>query len=477
MMQGVPFEWMAPARSNVPPPYWITYFGDIYSGTYIDFHQANDRFFILSNNQFHDYQALKTHTLEAYQKIAWEIRDPKIIYKYIPRTEALGNETMPQSYSRDWNKKMKRMFIFGAGASAFCSFNDTQDLINNSVLKPPTGYEIFDGRFDPISLKYAGAIASIPDFEAMERDIEGCLEDDWSFIRNSYSPHITARHLNIQFYLQNLFSQISEEVTQKYFRYNLYARLANKLLNAISGGNEQVSIVSFNYDTILDTFLERAMQVKFSKMSDYIDSKRNNILLLKPHGSSNWGWPFMMERIGNMNGKSLPEFLYEKKYVPSYIYYYLLGDYKKMIWEKSWGYEQDMNPNNMGRFTINKNVIEVIDKLSQKKYLPALQLPYRDKDEFVMPFTHYEALTNAFRETEELFLIGWKGNEDGFNRLMKTHAYGIKKIVIVNPDSATVIKNLSQYINLSGGQNSPTIEIVPGFKEFVIDKLDNYLKN
>lgn len=207
-------------------------------------------------------------------------------------------------------------------------------------------------------------------------------------------------------------------------------------------------------------------------MNDYIGMD-NVIRLFKPHGSSNWGWPFMMERVGNMGGKSLVQHMYDKQFVPSYIYYYLLGDYKKMVLRSSWGIEQEMNPNRVGRYTINKNAIELLD--GTRPFLPALQLPYRDKDEFVMPFDHYHYLKNAMHDVEDLFLIGWKGNEFAFNRLLKMHSGSLRRIIIVNPDADNVIKNLSTHFDLSDGQTRYTIEVVRSFKEFVTEKLDTYL--
>jgi hypothetical protein len=197
------------------------------------------------------------------------------------------------------------------------------------------------------------------------------------------------------------------------------------------------------------------------------------VRLFKPHGSSNWGWPFIAGTFTNTGGKSIPKYIYDMQFTPNQIYYDMMGGYNKMLLISSWGIEQEMNPNHVGRYTINKNRIEIIN--GTQPYLPALQLPYRDKDEFVMPFDHYHYLKDAMHEVEVLFLIGWKGNEFAFNRLLKMHAGSLKKIVIVNPDADNVIQNLSAHFDLTPGQTRYTIEVVKTFKEFVTDKLDGYL--
>ena len=98
-----------------------------------------------------------------------------------------------------------------------------------------------------------------------------------------------------------------------------------------------------------------------------------------------------------------------------------------------------------GKYSLNKDLIRRISVSdNQSLHYPALLLPYRDKDEFVMPYQMQHALTQYFNGVSELFLIGWKGNEEVFNTRLKTHAHRLRKITIVNPKAAEVRENLER---------------------------------
>ena len=73
---------------------------------------------------------------------------------------------------------------------------------------PPVGYEIFNERYEDICVKYQAVKYSIPEFDLKGNNIEECLEQEWLTFRKSYNQMVTVRHINIQFYLQELFQKI-----------------------------------------------------------------------------------------------------------------------------------------------------------------------------------------------------------------------------------------------------------------------------
>jgi len=459
------------------PKYFITYFGDIYHGIVMRHPAHKDRFFIISKNEWQEFERIQNKTLEDYQRLGWEIRDDNVIIDTIPDGCSLGIDSNPIDKTRSGHQEWKRMFVFGAGASAFCAFGDGLDkLRNKTLLRPPTGYEIFDTNYENILSSYEGARSSVSDFEDKGKDIEGCLESEWADVRYYHNPQIVARHTNIQLYLQELFQKISDEVIKNHYRNNLYSSFANKLQRYATKKNERMAFVSFNYDTIFDYFLDHAFRMDLSLMKNYMDYNSKYAMLFKPHGSCNWGWGFREDRLVGMNG-SLPKFLYQQQYTPANIYYHLLGDFNEMIHAHSWGNEKAINTKGLGRHTINKNLIEVIPQGTNKKYYPALLLPYRDKDEFIMHYDHYHAMQWFMGDMEELYLIGWKGNEAAFNKMLKTHAHRLKKIVIVNPAekiNQEVSKNLEKSeIDLKKYK----IEVVDTFEQFVREEMDKIFVN
>jgi len=173
-------------------------------------------------------------------------------------------------------------------------------------------------------------------------------------------------------------------------------------------------------------------------MEDYFDWDSRNMVLFKPHGSANWGWKFKNGNLVNNNRFEIINQLFKRKIEPWEIYYKLLGDISETVESSSWGLA--------GKYSLNKNLIKIISREEDPHslYHPALLLPYRDKDEFVMPYQMQHAMTSCFNQISELFLIGWKGNEDQFNQKLKNNANSLRKITIVNPHAAEVKSNLEK---------------------------------
>jgi len=469
----VPFDWL---KYHNQTGYFVTYYGDIYHGLIVEHSQYPDRFFILSKNQAHEFNNLKNaeYTLENFQRLAWEIRDLQIIKIPPISDQRLGIADSQPEITRIDHQDCKRMFVFGAGASKHCLFGADKENQYARMLRPPLGCDIFDENYSEIIEKYPGAQLFAPLFESSQRDVERCLEEEWVKLRNTYNPSISKRHVNLQFFMRELFHRISSDVVRVHYRKNLYSLFANKLQSYIMGKQERIALVSFNYDTILDQFIEQSFDTPFKQMQDYIDYHNRHVLLFKPHGSCNWGWKIKNRQNLQSDNPVLHEALYEQNKELWDIYYRIIGDFNDMIHANAWGMEGSLHKNHLGRYTINKDRIEVMATPINDTHFPALLMPYRDKDEFLMPYRHQNAMRSCFNQLEELFLIGWKGNEDVFNRQVKLQAGKLKRIVIINPAECThkeVSKNLEKHLNLSRYQ----IDVVDSFEKFVIEEMDTFL--
>lgn len=470
---GIPVDWLSQSQN------YFTYHGDVYPGNIVFCPNYKGGFFIVPNINIHRLRNLKPEdrTPENYKLLGWEIKDKDIIrHSPIPSSEKIGSIDNYKSLPKNGHDVWKRLFVFGAGASAFCSFGRTKKDFEKSSLRPPTGFEIFDERFDSIIDNYPGAKLTIPLFESKGFDIEACLQEEWEIIRTSFNPQVTSRHINVQFFLSDLFKRISFEVLLNHRRGNLYSLFALKLQthlakNTKKNFREKVGLVSFNYDTILDGFIEQNFpNLRFQTMIDYVDWETNPIALFKPHGSWNWGWSFVDKKIPHINQVEISKFLYGTNTLPVGIYYDLLGGITENIHANAWGIEQGIHTSGLGKFTINKNRIKHFDE-NGCNYFPSILMPYRDKDEFTMPYYHNHAMEFFMGAIEEVYLIGWKGNEEAFNKCLNDHAHNLKRIVIVNPDSIMVKKHISKRLDL----NKYEIEVVESFEDFVCNKMDAYL--
>jgi hypothetical protein len=112
---------------------------------------------------------------------------------------------------------------------------------------------------------------------------------------------VLTRHINIQYYLQKLLRDISHRVVSQFSSSNLYAKLANRLQKIYAASvrniygrrsSKKFAFVSFNQDTILDTFLQDQFRNNMTTLDEYVNINESPYCLFKPHGSWNWGWKF-----------------------------------------------------------------------------------------------------------------------------------------------------------------------------------------
>ena len=170
------------------------------------------------------------------------------------------------------------MFVFGAGASSYCVSDSVWDSFQAHPYSPPLGNELFNKKFEPFYKKYRGARLSLPGVKQAKDDVEGFYESEWLLFRDAYNPGIIARHISILYYLHDLFCAVSSDMTNSFFEDNLLAFLADKLQKILSQQeNRKIALVSFNYDTILDTFLTQYFGKEFNQLDDYLETKANHL--------------------------------------------------------------------------------------------------------------------------------------------------------------------------------------------------------
>ena len=81
------------------------------------------------------------------------------------------------------------------------------------------------------------------------------------------------------------------------------------------------------------------------------------------------------------------------------------------------------------------------------EFLPQLLIPFTDKDDFVMPQTHRNSLSGNLSKIQEILIIGWKGTEQVFKDLLKTHiGYRPVKITVANKKDDTIEKVFSDVL-------------------------------
>ncbi|MCS6819980.1 MAG: hypothetical protein NZ522_08505, partial [Chitinophagales bacterium] len=134
------------------------------------------------------------------------------------------------------------------------------------------------------------------------------------------------------------------------------------------------------------------------------------------------------------------------------------------VYYYSWGYEVEFNEKGIGRYKVDRNAIEKISDDELKSYFPAILMPYRNKDEIMMSYAMFDTSRYLSDHIEELYLIGWKGNEKIFNEHVLKRLNRLNKVTIVNPKPNEVKKNIENYLNIKRVE----IVIYCSFEEFVV---------
>lgn len=420
--------------------HFVTYYGDIYPGYIYDFPEFPDSIFIIPPiciNTVRQLQSRNEITREAISKCGHEIKDPNVI-RHVFEADTIGSNTAFPDGTINGDQKWRQMFVFGAGASSFCVPADAQGRLNTFQLRPPISNELFSDKYRSYFNNYEGVRLSLSSLRRLKNDVETFLESEWTLIRDTYNPALLSRHVNILYYLQELFFTISEGINKEFYDCNLYSTFTDILQKKLlQKPLEKTAFVNFNYDTILDHYISAHFNVQFSQMSDYANCNNNPFFYFKPHGSSNWGWQFRSEESKDKINNT-PGWLYDNKICFDEIYYKHLGSVNEMVHSRGWAYER--------KYSINKNKIEIIGSDYPRRYFPALLIPYRDKDDFVMPYYHSDIMGHFMNTMEDLFLIGWKGNEKAFNELLRDQGHNLKRIIIVNPNQKEVEENLSLFL-------------------------------
>jgi hypothetical protein len=199
---------------------------------------------------------------------------------------------------------------------------------------------------------------------------------------------------------------------------------------------EHVLIVNFNYDTLLDEAIQRTLQYRFSKPADFVDYENRRVLLFKPHGSCNLIKKF---------DKRILSHLSKKWNVNSVIILSVL------LYEQNIGYDRIYDALEDSYSLYNRDeIIPVAADTDEILYLPQLLLPFKSKDDFIMP-PEQEALLEHFLPTvDEILVLGWKGTEAKFQRLLgKKLGHNPIKITAITKGDETIQQEFSRSLPLA----------------------------
>jgi hypothetical protein len=214
--------------------------------------------------------------------------------------------------------------------------------------------------------------------------------------------------------------------------------------------DEVVSLVTFNYDTLLEDAMP-SVGLTISDLSGYVH-RGHPYKVFKLHGSVNWaravrsGSPYSSSEYASVDAWSVAQTNIER--AASLI----IGDTFTVVHEHP-----------VGLFKGSPN-----DKVG---LVPAIAIPVEKKASFECPQPHLDLLKELLPDVDRLLLIGWRAREDHFLALLQAHLKGplLVQVVAGTESEASGIAS-----GLQGGPFSKLEvkwEYAPaGFTDFIVNQ-------
>jgi len=302
------------------------------------------------------------------------------------------------------------MVIFGAGASydsaASLAAPPTLTFERDYPDRPPLASELFHPQrnFATIARNYPALLEMIDRLRNLKDEpIEARLQ---SLQNERFTwPRRYQQLMSVRFYLCDVLSNCVSEWLNRANLATNYGHLLDDIgnWNARRGARQDVCLVTFNYDILLECALGVAgCKFETKTMDDYVGSSVFKVFKL--HGSVNW------KQVAKLY--SAP---------PN-------GVTRTEIIEKAARLESEMTEDFM---------IEDSASHYQGRWLvPAIAIPVQDKSGvFACPKNHLTYLESLIPETTELLVIGWRGKEQHFTSMLRKNLKRLRTIMVVDANS------------------------------------------
>lgn len=338
--------------------------------------------------------------------------------------------------------------IFGAGASFDSDPSYPPGQSRDESIRLPLANQLFADR--PI---FSQALRQFPECHEIipylrtRRDnmsVEQVLEN-----LQGEAQHHPVRHKQlaaVRYYLQLMLRNCEHSWTNVTGNITSNYRTLLDQIEQWRPGYQQVCLVTFNYDTLLDTAFQQ-VGIKITTMSDYVSEK--NYKLIKVHGSLNWARE-VLSPIDNLATRNSGNVVHELINRAASLG---ISDNYHIITDCPVGLLPAQNP------------IPI---------LPALAIPVQKKHAFECPPDHLEQLRGCLSQTTKLLVIGWQGVESHFVELLRTIPSGTPGLVVAGgkANAQEVVDRLGRDVM---GVNWTSAD--GGFTDFVVKRTaDKFLR-
>jgi hypothetical protein len=302
------------------------------------------------------------------------------------------------------------MVIFGAGASYDSGpSNPLPELREgeNQTWRPPLAVELLHNNYsfnqiqrnyhemDPI-VPYLRDVGSDKSIEQVLFHLQLEAESD-----GERAKQIAA----FRYYLQDLFRAVKQvwlgNETNGISNYKtFYDQLRRANVSKLP-----IPIVTFNYDTLFENALEE-IGLKYNNMDDY--TSNGLVSLYKLHGSVDWSHPIIHDL--EIPGRSDIE-----------IVRIIIENFRNITIDSE--------------FVLTKRPIHSLNGptaiIEKNLFFPAIAIPVDQKSKFECPSTHLEHLSSAIVDVKKIIIVGWRGAESHFLKILKENLSSKVEIIAV----------------------------------------------
>lgn len=322
------------------------------------------------------------------------------------------------------------LVVLGAGAS----FDSIDVKINPrpfEVLgargRPPLSKDLFNPRQD-----YQNLLKDLPKAKIVVPEIRRRLAsgEDIEEVLQSINGSVYAGRKeaisSIRYYLRHLLKDTSVKWINNSDGLTNYHVFVDFIRNFT--GSQEVYIVSFNYDEMIEKALEDILDLPFLSLDDYVNDKKYK--LIKPHGSIGW--------VQEATMKSSP------------------GSWTHKVIE-------DIGEINLlEKYRIDSSNVPI-------NGYPLISIPILSRAEFSCPKQHLKSLEGFLPKVTHLLTIGWRGREQHF---ISTYLKKLKpvKLGAVSSNEASARETVGNLTDV-GVKNSGSIAYpLNGFSDFVYEE-------
>jgi len=293
--------------------------------------------------------------------------------------------------------------IFGAGAS-YDSDPSNQPARTKDLNRPPLANELFDDRpqFRAELAKLPQCAPLVPRLRhlgagvAIEQVLEQ-LHDEAEAQVNPDRERVT-QLAAVRFYLQAVIDRCSTAWERGTNGVTNYATLLDDIRHF---GNRAPTLVTFNYDLLLEGALRRLTGWAPEHIGQYIEG--GPVTLLKVHGSVDWGRVVL-----SCQATALDD--------PEQIAAALIQHAATLEITEQYRVVRTQAP---------------IVRDGEQILFPAVAVPVQTKTPFACPAEHIQVLLEKLAQTTHLLIIGWRGLDRTLGSLLRRHLPLQPKVQVV----------------------------------------------